>query len=276
MLETDNTPTCEVTPIKTTMNGYCDPIIDIRDVTTGFAGTLIHQHLNLQVAQGEILAIVGGSGSGKTTLLNCLLMLIEPLQGSVHLFGQNMTTASHQIRQNIRKRWGMLFQNGALFSELTVLQNTLLPMQLNTTLAYPDMVELARMKIAMAELPADAADKYPAELSGGMVKRAALARAIALDPQLLFLDEPSAGLDPISASALDRMIMQLRQTMNLTIVLVTHDLDTLAIVPDRIAFLGEQRVLQAGTLPELLHSDQPLIRDYFNNTRAKRTFEHLT
>lgn len=252
-----------------------ESIIDIRDVATAFSGTYIHQHLNLQVTPGEILAIVGGSGSGKTTLLNCLLMLLKPTTGSIHIFGQDITQACHRIQQDIRRRWGMLFQSGALFSELTVLQNTMLPMQINGHLSQADREELAYLKIAMAELPAAAAAKYPSELSGGMIKRAALARAIALDPQLLFLDEPSAGLDPVSASALDQLTLQLRHTMNLTILIVTHDLDTLATVPDRIAFLGEKRVLQVGTLAELLRSDHPLIQAYFNNARAKRTFAHL-
>lgn len=252
-----------------------EPLIDIRQLSTGFAGSLIHQDLNLEVARGEILAIVGGSGAGKTTLLNCLLMLIEPLAGSIRLFGQDILHASAKTRQAIRKQWGMLFQNGALFSELTVLQNTMLPMQLNTSLSLPERMALGQLKMAMAGLPLDAADKYPAELSGGMIKRAALARAIALDPQLLFLDEPSAGLDPISASALDQLIKELRQTMQLTVIIVTHDLDTLLTVPDRIAFLGNKRVLQVGSLAELLQSKEPLIQQYFSNARAKRTFASI-
>ncbi len=252
-----------------------DTIIDIKHLHTGFDGTLIHQDLNLTVTRGEIVAIVGGSGSGKTTLLNCLLMLIEPLKGKIDMFGKNITQGSAQLRQSIRKRWGILFQSGALFSELTVLQNTMLPLQLETRMSLTDCTHIAQLKIAMAGLPASAANKYPAELSGGMIKRAALARAIALDPQLLLLDEPSAGLDPISASALDQLILELRQTMNLTIIIVTHDLDTLLTVPDRIAFLGDKRVLQIGTLKELIHSDIPMIQDYFNNARANRTFKDM-
>jgi phospholipid/cholesterol/gamma-HCH transport system ATP-binding protein len=252
-----------------------DNIIEIRKLSTGFGNTLIHQDLNLTVTRGEILAIVGGSGAGKTTLLNCLLMLLKPLTGSISMFGHDIDQSSAEVRQSIRKRWGILFQRGALFSELTVLQNTLLPLQLETRLSMAQLVPLAKLKIAMAGLPPEAADKYPAELSGGMIKRAALARAIALDPELLFLDEPSAGLDPISASALDQLILELRQTMNLSIIIVTHDLDTLLTVPDRIAFLGNKQVLQIGTLAELLHSDLPLVKNYFNNTRALRTFKEV-
>ena len=250
-------------------------IIEINNLTTGFDGTLIHQNLSLNVKRGEILAIVGGSGSGKTTLLNCLLMLVTPLKGNITICDKNITHGSAKVRQAIRKRWGILFQSGALFSELTVLQNTMVPLQLETKLSMVEMTALAKLKIAMAGLPPEACDKYPAELSGGMIKRAALARAIALDPELLFLDEPSAGLDPISASALDNLILQLRQTMNLSIIIVTHDLDTLLVVPDRIAFLGNKQVLQVGTLAELIHSEHPLVKDYFNNARATRTFEKL-
>jgi len=252
-----------------------DNIIEIKNLSTGFDGVLIHQDLQLNVARGEILAVVGGSGSGKTTLLNCLLMLVKPLKGSITINSQEITHGSPKVRQSIRRKWGILFQSGALFSELTVLQNTMVPLQLEAKLNSEEMIALAKLKIAMAGLPPDAADKYPSELSGGMIKRAALARAIALDPQLLFLDEPSAGLDPISASALDNLILTLRETMNLSIIIVTHDLDTLLVVPDRIAFLGNKQVLQIGTLSELVHSDIPMVKDYFNNARATRTFEHL-
>jgi phospholipid/cholesterol/gamma-HCH transport system ATP-binding protein len=249
-----------------------NPIIDIRNLCTQMDGQVIHQDLNFTVYPQEVVAIVGGSGAGKTTLLNCLLMLIKPTSGSINILGKDVNQLSDAEKDQLRMNCGMLFQSGALFSELDVLHNVLFPMQQHSSLDKHFLEKLVLLKILMAGLPSDAATKYPADLSGGMIKRAALARSLALDPPLLFLDEPSAGLDPINASALDKLILELRASLGLTIVLVTHDLDTLAAVPDRIAFIGEKKVLAFAPLKDLLKSDIPEVKAYFDNARAQRTF----
>ena len=244
-------------------------VIDIHDLKTQFGAQIVHENLDLSVHRGEIVALVGGSGSGKTTLLREILMLTRPAAGSIKLFGQEVVGAGKLKSAHLSRRFGMLFQQGALFTSLTIRENVSVPLLEHTRLDKPLIREIAELKIALAGLPADAADKYPAQLSGGMIKRAALARALALDPDLLFLDEPSAGLDPISANSLDELILQLKNSLGLTVVMVTHDLDSLWQTTDRVAFLGERRVIGYASMAELTRSDHPLIRDYFGGPRGR-------
>ena len=244
-------------------------VIDIRGLKTQFGSQIVHENLDLAIRRGEIVALVGGSGSGKTTLLREILMLTRPVAGSIKLFGQEVIGASQLKSARLSRRFGMLFQQGALFTSLTIRENVSVPLLEHTRLDKPLIREIAELKIALAGLPADAADKYPAQLSGGMIKRAALARALALDPALLFLDEPSAGLDPISAHALDELILQLKNSLGLTVVMVTHDLDSLWQTTDRVAFLGERRVIGYASMAELTRSAHPLIKDYFGGPRGR-------
>jgi phospholipid/cholesterol/gamma-HCH transport system ATP-binding protein len=246
-------------------------LIDIKDLQTKFGRTSVHKGLNLTVEQGEIIGIVGGSGTGKTTFLREMLCLQKPTAGSIKIFDQELTTASAAQLLAVQKRWGVLFQQNALFSGLTVLENTTFPLQEHVGLGKKLSQELALLKILLVGLKADDANKYPAELSGGMQKRAALARALVLDPELLFLDEPTAGLDPDSAAAFDELILTLRDTLGLTILLVTHDLDTLWRVTDRVAFLGDGKVLAAVPIKELINNEQPLIQEYFSGPRGRTT-----
>ncbi len=249
-----------------------DYAIQISHLTTKLGDQVIHKGLQLEVKSGEILAIVGGSGAGKTTLLNCMLMLITPESGEIKILGKEIGQLSEKEKEQLRTQCSIMFQGGALFSELSVLENVLFPMQQHSALPLKDLKKLALLKIGMAGLNEDAIDKYPRELSGGMVKRASLARSLALDPQILFLDELSSGLDPVTANGLDHLILELRASLKLTVILVTHDLDTLAVVPDRIAFLGKGKVLACDTLPALLTSSIPEVQAYFKNSRAQRTF----
>ncbi len=246
-----------------------NPIIEINNLCTYFGEQCVHKDLNLTVNRGEILAIVGGSGSGKTTLMRNILMLQKPTSGSIKLFGHEIVGHSFSEMPHLQSEVGVMFQQGALFSSLTVQENVAFPMQLHTDLPQNFINELALLKIALVGLPVNSAANYPAELSGGMIKRAAVARAIALDPKLLFLDEPTAGLDPLGASALDELILNLKKSLKLTIVLITHDLDTLWRVTDRVAVIGDKKVLQVGTMQELYHSDIPLIKNYFSGPRAR-------
>lgn len=239
-------------------------IIEIKDLDNRFGKQWVHRKLQLDIKKGEILAIIGGSGSGKTTLIRSVLMLQEPTAGSIKVFGQNIKNISHAHAQKIRARWGMLFQHSALFSALTVQENIIFPMQELTHLTLEQMQDLARLKIALVGLPAYAANMYPAELSGGMQRRAAAARALAMDPELLFLDEPTTGLDPISARQFDELIVLLRKSLNLTIVIISHDIASLERCTDRVAFIGEGRVLAIEPIEQLKKNKHPLIADYFS------------
>jgi phospholipid/cholesterol/gamma-HCH transport system ATP-binding protein len=244
-------------------------IIAARDVTVGFGPKLILDHLDLDVYRGEILGFVGGSGTGKSVLMRTILGLNRMRGGTIEVFGRDLSKASPAEHAAIGRRWGVMFQQGALFSSLTVAQNVAVPMREHTDLPERLQGEFARMKLSMVGLPPDAADKFPSELSGGMVKRVGLARALALDPDIVFLDEPTAGLDPIGAADFDTLIRQLRDTLGLTVYMVTHDLDSLVSITDRIAVLGEKRVLVTGTFEELKHVDHPWVDSYFNGTRAR-------
>lgn len=251
------------------MTQSTDDIIVIKNLATQFGDTVIHRNLNLTVKRGEILGIVGGSGSGKTTLLREMLSLTKPSAGSIRIFDHEMVNASPATLLAVQQRWGVLFQQNALFSSLTLLENVAFPLKEHTQLDQKTINQLALLKIIMAGLPADAAIKYPAELSGGMQKRAGLARAIVLDPELIFLDEPSAGLDPNTAAGLDELILNLQSTMGLTIVMVTHDLDSLWKVTNRVAFLGEKKVLCLAPMPEIIKNPNAEIQAFFNGPRGR-------
>lgn len=246
-----------------------DPIICVRGLTTAFGSTTIHNHLDLDVRRGEVLGVVGASGTGKSVLLRTILGLIRPVRGTIDVMGYDVTSATFDDLGGLERRWGVLFQNGALFSSLTVAQNVEVPMREHLKLPVPLMDELAAVKISMVGLAPDAGPKYPHELSGGMRKRAGLARALALDPDILFLDEPTAGLDPIGAAAFEDLIRRLQTTLGLTVFLVTHDLDSLFAICDRIAVLADKRVIVTGTIDELLDHPHPWIQDYFHGPRAR-------
>ncbi len=250
-----------------------DPVITVRGLRTQFGATVIHENLDLAIQHGEIVALVGGSGSGKTTLLRAIIMLLRPTAGSIELFGQEIVGIGETAAFRLRRRFGMLFQQGALFSSLTVRENVAVPLREHTRLSARRIRDIADLKIALAGLPAVAGNKLPRELSGGMLKRAALARALALDPALLFLDEPTAGLDPVSAGAFDELVAQLKESLGLTVVMVTHDLDTLWSATDRVAFLGEQRVIGYAPMRELTQAEHPLIRAYFEGPRGRAARE---
>jgi len=245
-------------------------VLKARGVTVGFGSTLVLENLDLDVYRREILGFVGASGTGKSVLMRAILGLTPRRAGTVEVFGTDLATASDAERQAIERRWGVLFQQGALFSSLTVRQNIQLPMREHMKMSQRLMDELALLKLEMVGLSRSAADKYPAELSGGMIKRASLARALALDPDLVFLDEPTSGLDPIGAAAFDDQVMKLRETLGLTVYMVTHDLDSLHSICDRVAVLGDRRVLSAGTVEELMRFDHPWVQEYFNGVRALR------
>lgn len=241
-------------------------IIEIQGLKNFLGNQWVHQDINLEVRKGEIFAIIGGSGSGKTTILRSLLMLLKPTAGSIKIFGQDILHLSGSEKDRLRHRWGMLFQHSALFSTLTVLENIQFPMQEFTHLSSQFMQKLALLKIAQVGLPKEAAHKFPSELSGGMQRRAAAARAIAMDPELLFLDEPTTGLDPVSARLFDELILFLRDTLKLTVVMISHDLESLAKITDRIAFIGEGKVLAIAPFDKLRENKHSLIADYFSQT----------
>ena len=245
------------------------PIIRVRDLKVAFGSSVVLEHLNLDIPKGEVVGVIGPSGCGKSVLLRAITGLKPPESGSVEVFGERLETLSRDERTAIERRWGIMFQDGALFSNLTVRENVMVPMKEHTQLSRPLMHDLADMKIRLSGLAASAGDKYPSDLSGGMRKRAALARALALDPELLFLDEPTAGLDPITAAAFDTLVRSLQRALGLTVFLVTHDVDTLYATCDRIVVLGEKKVLAVGTIPELREVDHPWIQDYFSGPRGR-------
>ncbi len=242
-------------------------IIEVRNLLNAFGKHVVHDDLNLDVHRGEVLGLVGGSGTGKSVLMNTILGLRSPQGGSVEVLGQN--TQSARSRQGLESHWGVLFQNGALFSSLTVKENVLLPLREHTNLPEKLMSELADLKIILSGLEPEAGSKHPSELSGGMLKRAALARALALDPELLFLDEPTSGLDPISAAAFDELITGLQSTLDLTVFMVTHDLDSLYAICDRVAVLADKKVEIVAPIAEVLRSTHPWIQSYFHGTRSR-------
>ena len=247
-----------------------ETIIAIRGLRNSFGDQVVHEGLDLEVKRGEILGVVGGSGTGKSVLMRSIIGLQTPDAGEIEVLGENMIARDEDEAKNIRRRWGILFQNGALFSTLTVAENVQVPIREYFPHIKPPLLdEIAGYKIAMSGLPADAGPKYPSELSGGMRKRAGLARALALDPELLFLDEPTAGLDPIGAAGFDELIKNLKQRLELTVFLITHDLDTLYAICDRVAVLSDKKVVAVGTIDELLALDHPWIQEYFNGPRGR-------
>lgn len=245
-----------------------EPIISVRGLKVGFGEKIILDGLDLDVMRGEILGFVGGSGTGKSVLTRAILGLVETRAGSIEVFGEDMGAASDAERRKLEKRWGVMFQHGALFSSLTVAQNIQVPMKEHLDLSEAMMDDLAALKIQMVGLRPDAGAKYPSELSGGMIKRAALARALALDPEIVFLDEPTSGLDPIGAADFDDLIRTLQRTLGLTVFMVTHDLDSLASACDRIAALADKKVVAVGPLAEMVACPHPWVQSYFRGERA--------
>lgn len=237
-------------------------VIEARDIVTRFGDNLIHDRISCTIRENEIYALLGGSGSGKSTLLREMIMLQTPQSGSIYIFDKNIADLSLQEAQKLRRQWGVLFQSGALYSSLTVGGNITLLYEEYTDLPPNLIHELVKLKIELVGLPPHAIDLYPSQLSGGMVKRAALARALALDPKLLFLDEPTSGLDPLSSRQFDSLIRQLRDLLGLTVVMVTHDLDTIHHIVDRFSLLGERKIIAEGTLGEVLCVNHPIV-DYF-------------
>lgn len=244
-------------------------IIEVRGLRTQFDDFVVHDNLDLDVYPGEILGVVGGSGTGKSVLMRAIIGLKPPSAGVVRVFGENYYEANEETRLSIERRWGVLFQGGALFSSLTVAQNVMAPIREHLHLEGELAKDMAALKISMVGLPAEAGAKYPSELSGGMRKRAGLARALALDPELVFLDEPTAGLDPIGAAKFDELIVNLKESLGLTVFMVTHDLDTLHAACDRVAVLAEKRVISCGALEEVRRADHPWIQEYFSGPRGR-------
>ena len=256
-------------PIPGRAGSNREPVIRVRGVTNRFGPQVVHDRLDLDVRRGEILGVVGGSGTGKSVLLRTIVGLREPQAGEIDLLGHDMTRLSEAARADLNQDIGLLFQDGALFSSMTVAQNVMAPMREHLKVP-PDLArEIAAMKISLAGLPSLAEDKLPSELSGGMRKRAALARALALDPQIVFLDEPTAGLDPIGAAAFDQLVISLRDTLGLTVFMVTHDLDSLYTACDRVAVLADKTVTAIGTIDEVRATGHPWIEEYFGGPRGR-------
>lgn len=249
--------------------GNRDVVLSVKDVTVGFGDNIVLDNLNLDIIRGEILGFVGASGTGKSVLMRTVLRLLPRRSGTIQMLGSDYDSLLPEQRYKLDMKLGVLFQHGALFSALTVKENIQFPMREYLDMPQGLMDELARLKIELVGLAPEAADKYPSELSGGMIKRAALARALALDPALVFLDEPTSGLDPIGAAEFDQLIAKLRDTLGLTVYMVTHDLDSLFSVCDRIAVLGKKRVLVEGTIKDMLDCPDEWVQSYFRGKRAR-------
>ena len=245
------------------------PAVEVHGLVSKFGDNVVHDGLDITALRGEVLGVVGGSGAGKSVLLNTIIGLRNPQAGTVRVFGQDIERASRRRWSAIERRWGVLFQQGALFSNLTVRENVAAPMFEHTTLSRKEIYDLSDLKIALVGLPANAGDLKPAELSGGMRKRAGLARALALDPELLFLDEPTSGLDPISAAAFDELIKDLSDSLDLTVFMITHDLDTLYEITDRVAVIADKKVVATAPVRELEHNKHPWIQEYFLGPRGR-------
>jgi len=249
------------------------PPIEVRGLYSQFGDHVVHEDLNLTVRRGDVLGVVGGSGAGKSVLLNTIIGLKRPEGGTVRIFGADILHASRRKWTAIERRWGVLFQQGALWSNLTVKENVAAPLLEHTDMPLKEADELADLKIALAGLPAGAGALKPSELSGGMIKRASLARALALDPELLFLDEPTSGLDPISAAAFDELIRDLADSLDLTVFMITHDRDSLYSITDQVAVLADKHVVAMAPVRELEHFDHPWIREYFMGPRGRASAE---
>ena len=250
-----------------------EAVIEMRKVSTSFGDHVVHTDVNLDVRRAEIFALIGGSGSGKSTLLREMILLHKPQTGTVRVLGFDLDTLSDDEALSLRQRWGVMFQHGGLFGSLTVTENVGLPLREHTSLSDALIDEIASAKLAMVGLAPEVGDQYPSELSGGMLKRASLARALALDPDLLFLDEPTAGLDPVSAAGVDELVLRLRDLFGLTIVMITHDLDLLWQVADRVAVLAKGTVQGVGSMAELAKVDNPEIRQFFDGPRGRAANE---
>jgi phospholipid/cholesterol/gamma-HCH transport system ATP-binding protein len=254
-----------------------NPVIVIEGLVNRFGDFAVHDGLDLTVRRGEILGVVGGSGAGKSVLMRSIIGLQQPSAGRIDVLGRTITNLDLEQGLGVRRRWGVLFQGGALFSTLTVGENVEVPIKKYHPDLDPDFrAEIARYKVMLTGMPESAVAKYPSELSGGMKKRAGLARALALDPELLFLDEPTAGLDPIGAAMFDRLTRELKETLGLTVFLITHDLDTLYEICDRVAVIADEKIIAVGTIPELIATGHPWIEEYFNGPRGRSAYaSHL-
>lgn len=244
-------------------------VIRVRDITNRFGDFVVHENLDIDLRKGEILGVVGASGTGKSVLLRTIVGLNQPRSGSINVLGNDVSEMTISEFRQLERRWGVLFQQGALFSSLSVSENIQVPLREHLKLQSPLIQNLAQMKLELVGLAASAADKLPSEISGGMRKRAGLARALALDPEILFLDEPTAGLDPIGAADFDQLILEMKNSLGLSVFMVTHDLDSLSTVCDRIAVLADRKVLTVGTMEELMNYDHPWVQDYFHGPRGR-------
>ncbi len=249
-------------------------VITVADVVTRFADNVVHDGVSLSVEHGEIYGLLGGSGSGKSTLMKEMIMLQRPFSGELHVLGHDLMNVGRAEAAELQGQWGVLFQHGALFSSLTVMENVAISLKEYTALPEKLIREIVRMKINLVGLPDYAADLYPAQLSGGMVKRASLARALAMDPCLLFLDEPTSGLDPIGAEEFDHLILELRDMLDITVVMVTHDLDSIWTIVDRFAVLANKKVIAEGTLHEVIQQSDPVIQQFFRGERGRLRSGH--